>query len=123
MNMISSELLLGLAQNIGLFAVVAVVFLQIRSRAAGWPTPVANTLLGLMFGGVAVLGMADPVRVAPGLFIDARNVMVGLAGPFGGGLAMAGGAAESWGFRFGLGGTGACGGVRPLGRARLLALM
>ncbi|WP_282184528.1 LytS/YhcK type 5TM receptor domain-containing protein, partial [Azospirillum baldaniorum] len=107
MTMVSSELLLGLAQNIGLFAVVAVVFLQIRSRAAFWPAALANALLGLMFGGVAVLGMADPVRVAPGLFIDARNVMVGLAGPFGGALAGAAAAAVSGAFRLWLGGPGA----------------
>ncbi|MDW7552649.1 MULTISPECIES: hybrid sensor histidine kinase/response regulator [Azospirillum] len=123
MNMISSELLLGLAQNIGLFAVVAVVFLQIRSRAAGWPTPVANTLLGLMFGGVAVLGMADPVRVAPGLFIDARNVMVGLAGPFGGALAGAAAAAVSGAFRFWLGGPGALAGVTSLVGAGLIGML
>ncbi|CCC96910.1 PAS domain S-box-containing protein [Azospirillum brasilense] len=123
MTMVSSELLLGLAQNIGLFAVVAVVFLQIRSRAAFWPAALANALLGLMFGGVAVLGMADPVRVAPGLFIDARNVMVGLAGPFGGALAGAAAAAVSGAFRLWLGGPGALAGVASLVGAGLIGML
>ncbi|CAO3412944.1 hypothetical protein [Azospirillum argentinense] len=123
MNMVSSELLLGLAQNIGLFAVVAVVFLQIRSRAAGWPAPLANALLGLMFGGVAVLGMADPVQVAPGLFIDARNVIVGLAGPFGGPLAGVGAAAVSGAFRVWMGGPGAVAGVTSLTGAGLIGVL
>ncbi|TWA86324.1 PAS domain S-box-containing protein [Azospirillum brasilense] len=123
MNMVSSELLLGLAQNIGLFAVVAVVFLQIRSRAAGWPAPAANVLLGLMFGAVAVLGMADPVRVAPGLFIDARNVMVGLAGPFGGPLAGAAAALVSAAFRFWMGGPGAVAGVTSLVGAGVIGML
>ncbi|CAO3441642.1 hypothetical protein [Azospirillum argentinense] len=123
MTMVSSELLLGLAQNIGLFAVVAVVFLQIRSRAAGWPAPLANVLLGLMFGGVAVLGMADPVRVAPGLFIDARNVIVGLAGPFGGPLAGAAAAAVSGAFRVWMGGPGAVAGVTSLAGAGLIGIL
>ncbi|MGY0829712.1 response regulator [Azospirillum argentinense] len=123
MNMLASELLLGLAQNIGLFAVVAVVFLQIRSRAAGWPAPLANALLGLMFGGVAVLGMADPVQVAPGLFIDARNVIVGLAGPFGGPLAGVGAAAVSGAFRVWMGGPGAVAGVTSLTGAGLIGVL
>lgn len=123
MNMVSSELLLGLAQNIGLFAVVAVVFLQIRGRAAGWPAPLANALLGLMFGGVAALGMADPVRVAPGLFIDARNVMVGLAGPFGGPLAGAVAALLSGAFRLWMGGPGAVAGVTSLFGAGLIGML
>ncbi|WP_175426406.1 ATP-binding protein [Azospirillum brasilense] len=123
MTMVSSELLLGLVQNIGLFAVVAVVFLQIRSRAAGWPAPLSNVLLGLMFGGVAVLGMADPVRVAPGLFIDARNVMVGLAGPFGGPLAGAAAALLSGAFRFWMGGPGAVAGVTSLVGAGLIGML
>lgn len=123
MNMVSSELLLGLAQSIGLFAVVAVVFLQIRSRAAGWPAPLANALLGLMFGGVAVLGMADPVQVAPGLFIDARNVIVGLAGPFGGPLAGAAAAAVSGAFRIWMGGPGAVAGVTSLAGAGLIGIL
>nr|WP_175428622.1 ATP-binding protein [Azospirillum argentinense] len=123
MNMISSELLFGLAQNIGLFAVVAVVFLQIRSRAAGWPAPLANALLGVMFGGVAVLGMADPVQVAPGLFIDARNVIVGLAGPFGGPLAGVAAAAVAGAFRVWMGGPGVVAGVASLTGAGLIGVL
>lgn len=123
MNMVSSELLLGLAQNIGLFAVVAVVFLQIRSRAGSLPTPMASVLLGLMFGGVAALGMADPVRVAPGVFIDARNVMVGLAGPFGGPLAGVTAALVAGAFRIWLGGPGAVAGVTSLAGAGLIGIL
>ncbi|CAO3376750.1 ATP-binding protein [Azospirillum argentinense] len=123
MNMVSSELLLGLVQNIGLFAVVALVFLQIRGRAAAWPAPLANVLLGLVFGGVAVLGMADPVRVAPGLFIDARNVMVGLAAPFGGPLAGAMAALLPGAFRVWMGGPGAVAGVTSLVGAGLIGML
>ncbi len=123
MSMVTSELLLGLAQNIGLFAVVAIVFLQIRARPGKIPDLMANALLGLLFGGVAVLGMADPVHVAPGLFIDARNVMMGLAGPFGGPLAGVTAALLAGAFRFWLGGPGALAGVASLGGAALIGVL
>ncbi|MDQ2105044.1 ATP-binding protein, partial [Azospirillum isscasi] len=123
MELVTSELLLGLAQNIGMFAVVVVVFLQIRARPGRMPVPVVNALLGLLFGGVAVLGMADPVRVAPGLFIDARNVMVGLAGPFGGPLAGATSALLAGAFRVWLGGPGAAAGVASIAGAALIGIL
>lgn len=50
---------------------------------------------GLLFGGVVVLGMANPLSLGEGLIFDTRTLMVGAAtvfvGPLAGGIAMAAG--------------------------------
>ncbi|MBP2313666.1 ATP-binding protein [Azospirillum soli] len=122
METLSKEFLLDLAQNIGLFAVVVVVFLQIRWRGPAIPAPLSRILVGLLFGGIAILGMIDPVRVAPGLFVDARNVMMALAGPFGGPLGAVTAALVTGGYRLWMGGGGAAAGVLSITVAALLGI-
>jgi len=108
--------LLDLAKNIGLFALVVLVFLRLRAPTNGARAPLRQVLLrqmllGCVFGGVAVLGMLDPVRLASGLIVDGRNVMAALAGPFGGPLAGVVAALTIGGYRLWLGGGGAWPGV------------
>ncbi|HYH22645.1 MAG TPA: PAS domain S-box protein [Azospirillum sp.] len=103
--------LLDLAKNIGLFALVVLVFLQLRAPADGLRGLLRQALLGCVFGGVAILGMMDPVRLASGLIVDGRNVMAALAGPFGGPLAGVVTALAIGGYRLWLGGGGAWPGV------------
>ena len=45
---------------------------------------VGKVLAGLLFGGVCVIGMMSPVNLSPGVFFDARSVVLSLAGLFGG---------------------------------------
>jgi len=122
MSILTTEFLIDLAQSIGLFAVVVLVFLHIRARAPSLPPPLAQAMLGLLFGGAAVLGMFDPMRVAPGVFIDARNVMMALAGPFAGPVGGLTAALVAGAYRLSLGGAGAVAGIASLSATALLGI-
>ena len=120
--MLTTEFLLSLAQNIGLFAVVVVAFLQVRARAPSPASLPAQVLFGLLFGGAAILGMLDPIRVAPGLFVDGRTVIVALAGPFAGPAGGVVAALVAGGFRWWLGGAGVFAGVVSLAVAAAIGI-
>ena len=122
MSILTAEFLIDLAQSIGLFAMVVLVFLHIRARTPSLPPPLAQAILGLLFGGAAVLGMFDPMRVAPGVFIDPRNVMMALAGPFSGPVGGMTAALVAGGYRLSLGGAGAAAGIVSLSAAALLGI-
>jgi two-component system sensor histidine kinase/response regulator len=64
-------------------------------------------LLGLLFGGVALLGMANPVNFAPGVFFDGRSIVLTVAGVVGGGMTAAIAAGMAAVYRYQLGGSGA----------------
>lgn len=63
--------------------------------------------VGLTFGLGAVSTMADPIVMQQGVIIDARGVILTLAGPFGGAVAAAIAAACAIAYRLWLGGLGA----------------
>ena len=70
-----------------------------------------QVLLGLLFGGVALLGMLNPVTFAPGLIFDGRSIVLSVAGVVGGVGAAAIAAAMAAIYRYQLGGIGATVGV------------
>jgi signal transduction histidine kinase/CheY-like chemotaxis protein/HPt (histidine-containing phosphotransfer) domain-containing protein len=111
MDLDFGPVLLNLAQNIALavFALAALPWLHKRSFPLGKHG--AAAVLGLIFGGVVVLGMLDPVRIAPGVIIDGRSALMALAGFIGGPLTAAVAAVLADGVRFWLGGAGALIGV------------
>ncbi len=68
-------------------------------------------LVGLLFGGVAVAGMALPFHYGQGVIFDGRSIVLGMAGLFGGWPAAAIAAAGAAAFRLHLGGAGTMTGV------------
>jgi two-component system sensor histidine kinase/response regulator len=68
-------------------------------------------LLGILFGSVTLLGMANPVNFAPGIIFDGRSIVLSVAGVVGGGWAAAVAAGMAAIYRFELGGTGAMVGI------------
>ena len=106
MDLDFGSVLLNLAQSIALavFALVALPWLHKRPFPLGKHGPAP--LLGLIFGAVVVLGMLDPVRIAPGVIIDGRSPLMALAGFIGGPLSAVVAAAVADGFRVWLGGVG-----------------
>jgi len=70
-----------------------------------------HILLGLLFGGVAVLGMANPVSFSPGVIFDGRSIVLSVVGVVGGGVAAVIAAGMAAAFRYQLGGIGATVGV------------
>src|SRR5271155_1665284 len=80
---------LDFAQNIALTAVILVAFSQIRARGRALGRVGESALLGVAFGAVLALAMLNPVRVAPGVFFDARATILVLSGFFGGPITTA----------------------------------
>ena len=80
-------------------------------------------LLGLLFGGVAVLGMANPVSFSPGVFFDGRAIVLSVVGIVGGGVAAAIAAGMAAVFRYQLGGVGATVGVVVILLSALLGVV
>ena len=64
-------------------------------------------LQGLLFGSAAVLGMLNPLEVAPGIILDGRSIMVSLCALFFGPWAAAVSGITALTFRLWLGGVGA----------------
>src|SRR5258707_13098532 len=87
MDLYFGHIFLNLAQNIALavFALVALPWLHKRKFPLGKHG--AAAVLGLIFGIVIVLGMLDPVRIAPGVIVDGRSPLMALAGFIGGAAA------------------------------------
>jgi len=70
-----------------------------------------QVLLGLLFGGVALLGMANPVNFLPGVFFDGRSIVLVVAGVVGGGVTATIAAGMAAFYRYQLGGSGALVGI------------
>ena len=79
-------------------------------------------LSGLLFGGVCVLGMLSPLVLAPGIFFDARSVVLSMAGLFGGPVVAGLAAVIAAAWRLWVGGTGAYVGVMVIALSTLLGL-
>jgi PAS domain S-box-containing protein len=66
-----------------------------------------QVLFGLLFGSVALLGMANPVNFAPGVFFDGRSIVLTVAGVVGGVVPATIAAGVAAFYRYQLGGIGA----------------
>ena len=64
-------------------------------------------LTGILFGGVAVVGMILPFRYGSGIIFDGRSIVMSMAGLFGGPVTAAISTLVAGSYRLGLGGTGA----------------
>ncbi|GDY12012.1 hypothetical protein LBMAG53_08900 [Planctomycetota bacterium] len=108
----SFVLLAGLGQNMALALALCFMDEQVHARLGSRPGELRRCLvMGLMFAGIALIGMQVPTQVAPGVAIDARVVLVTLAGAFYGYPAAAVVAMAVCGYRIHLGGAGTLAGV------------
>ena len=64
-------------------------------------------LFGMLFGSVALLGMANPVDFSPGVFFDGRSIVLTVAGVVGGTATAAIAALMAGIYRYQVGGAGA----------------
>jgi len=81
-----------------------------------------QVLLGLLFGCVTLLGMANPVNFAPGVFFDGRSIVLAVAGVVGGGVTAALAAGVAAVYRYQLGGAGATVGITIILLSALLGV-
>lgn len=100
--------ILEILRNLGLVALLVLAY-GFLLRAAG--RRYRGPLMGLLFSIGAVVALSTPYEVAPGVIVDARGVILGLAGPFGGAVAAILAAASDSALRLWIGGAGAFGGI------------
>lgn len=79
-------MLINLVQSLFFLLFAGLVLTMVAPAFTGrdWLRPWA---VGVLFAAGALVGMANPVEIYPGLLIDSRNTFVILAGPIGGPLA------------------------------------
>jgi PAS domain S-box-containing protein len=100
-----------LADDIGLCALVVVVYGEVQRRLHGAHPAVAGALSGLIFGTATLATMASNAEPAPGVLIDGRHVALVTSGLFGGPLAALLAFAIAAPYRLHLGGIGALPGM------------
>jgi diguanylate cyclase (GGDEF)-like protein/PAS domain S-box-containing protein len=109
----------GLIQNASfLLALVFAHSLFVERLPRGRLT--TRLLSGTLFGATAVVGMIYPVTLLPGVFFDARTVILSMAGLFGGPVAAAVAALIAAAYRSWVGGAGAAMGVGTIVTAAIL---
>jgi len=114
MEIPAGAFLLNLAQNIAMAVFALVALSQLRPRGLPFSRQGATLVLGFVFSAIIVLGMIDPVRLAPGVFVDGRTSLMVLAGFIGGPVTAGVAALASGSFRLWLGGAGALVGTTDL---------
>ena len=96
---------LDLILNLSLLVALSVVSGFIEQH---WPrhTRIGKVAQGVLFGGMAVIGMLRPLQLEPGLFFDGRSVMLSICALFYGPLASAIACLMALACRLALGGSG-----------------
>ncbi|MDR6772736.1 response regulator [Azospirillum sp. BE72] len=103
-------IIIALAHGVGLLALVLLAYRYVLRRFGTRRLPFA-LLSGLLFGVAAAVSMLDAYPVESGVLVDLRNVMIGLAGLFGGWPAALISALAAGGVRLWLGGMGSLTGL------------
>ena len=101
---------LELIFNLSLLVALSIVSNFIEK---GWQrnTRLGMLLQGILFGGVAVLGMLRPINLEPGVIFDGRTIMVSLCALFFGPWAASAAGVMTIACRIGIGGPGAITGL------------
>jgi PAS domain S-box-containing protein len=113
----------GLIVNLALLICLTFVYAALRRWLPAERPHARSVVTGILFGAIALLGMQIPVQLAPGIILDGRNVLLALAGPFGGAVAAAVAAVLVAGYRLYLGGFGALAGIGSIITAALLGVI
>ena len=102
-----------LIQNIVLMVALTTLY-SLMPRLLGHGKTRGKILSGVLFGGVAVIGMQLPFHYAPGVIYDGRSIILALAGLFGGGMTAAVSAVMASAYRAYLGGAGIWAGLATI---------
>jgi PAS domain S-box-containing protein len=104
------KVFLSLLDNIALLVALSVIHNIIMRR---WPkhAKAYQVVSGVLFGVVAVIGMAMPLQFQPGIIFDGRSIVISIAGFFGGPITGVVAAIIAASYRTWLGGAGAIMGV------------
>ena len=112
---------LNLLNNIALLVTLSAVHGMIMRRwKAGGRAP--RIVSGMLFGAVAIVGMATPLRIEPGIIFDGRSIVISVGGLFGGPVVGAIAAAIAATYRLWLGGAGALMGVSVIAESACIGV-
>ncbi|MCX5902134.1 MAG: hypothetical protein NTV89_01405 [Proteobacteria bacterium] len=100
----------ALINNISLLFVLSILYGFI-SRQLKYDTITHKLLAGLLFGGVTVAGMMNPLRLTPGIIFDGRSIIISVAGLFGGPVTAVIAAIIAGAYRYWISGMGAITGI------------
>ena len=110
-----------LIQNLGLLAIIVVgQTIVARTPPKRWQR---ETLTGLLFGGAAIVAMANTFEAPPGHIVDVRNVVTALAGPCGGIVTAVLTASLAALYRYSIGGPDVPAGVAGIVAATVIGLL
>jgi hypothetical protein len=115
-------MLINLINNIAFLVALVAAGQIVLSRFQKAPLN-RRVLLGLLFGGVTLLGMLNPVNFAPGLIFDGRSIVLSVAGVVGGPLPALIAAGMAAAYRYYLGGFGATVGIVVIVQSALLGVL
>jgi signal transduction histidine kinase/ActR/RegA family two-component response regulator len=116
-----ADIVVQLAQNISLFALVVAGYSTIRRRRLA-SILVGNLAVGLLFGLGAIMAMAITVHVTPSVRVDGRSILIGLAAFFGGPPGALVAAAIAATYRLWLGGGAALAGAAAIVSAAIVSI-
>lgn len=119
--MLLSELFVALINCVSLLALLGIAFGQVE-RQQYWPRDLRSAVQGMIFGVGSVFAMMAPTRVADGVMVDTRALIVAFAAAFGGWPAALVAVAIGSSYRLWLGGIGAVPGAMGIVVAALLGL-
>ena len=106
-----SSMAYDLAENTAASAFVVLAYTFLIRRSDGWSPLARQMVFGTVMALTALFSMVHPIHVGPGIFIDARTALIGLAALFGGPVSAAMTAGTVAGYRIWLGGVGMEAGV------------
>src|SRR5262245_14398836 len=110
-----------LIRNLSLLAIIVVSQALVgRIPPSNWQLEV---LTGLLFGGAAIVAMANSFRDAPGHIVDVRNVVTALAGPCGGIIAATLTGSLATLYRVHIGGPSVMPGIAGIAAATVIGLL
>ena len=119
----TQTLITGLATNIALLLSLTLLYNLFRTYLPKG-SPVDNGIVyGVLFGGIAVLGMLMRISILPGIVIDGRVVIAGLAGAFGGPITGAVAGLIISGYRLLIGGIGTTAGIGAILTASSIGIL
>ncbi len=105
--------MIGVLNNITLLLALGFLY-SVSIRRWDTDTVKGKVIVGLLFGGFAVVGMLFPVQYSPGLIFDGRTILLGIVGFFGGWIAAVIAAVLTIALRIWQGGVGTLMGVATI---------
>jgi len=120
---VTQSLITGLAMNVALLLSLTLLYNLFLTYLPKGKSINNGIVCGVLFGGIAVLGMLMRISILPGVSIDGRVVIAGLAGAFGGPVTGAVAGLIISGYRFMIGGVGTTAGIGAILTAACIGIL